>query len=57
MQVIKQQMPLSLPPKKKKKKKFFTYNKTYTNTKHKLFEELVSSVLPLLKKKKKSTWG
>ena len=28
----------------------FTYNKTYTNTKHIMFEELVPSVLPLLKK-------
>ena len=27
----------------------FTYNKTYTNVKHKIFEELVPSVLPLLK--------
>ena len=28
----------------------FTYNKTYTNIGHKIFEELVPSVSPLLKK-------
>ena len=28
----------------------FTYNKTYTNVKHKIVDELVPSVLPLLKK-------
>ena len=29
--------------------------KKYANVKHKIFEELVTSVLPLLKKKKKHT--
>ena len=28
----------------------FTYNKTYTNIKHKIFKELVPSVSPLLEK-------
>ena len=28
----------------------FTWNKTYTNIEHKIFEELFSSVSPLLKK-------
>ena len=34
----------------KKKKK--NHKKTYTNIEHKIFEELVPSVLPLSKKKK-----
>ena len=46
-QVIKPQIPRKLQNQSWHK---FTYKKTYTNVKHKIFEELIPSVLPLLKK-------
>ena len=42
--------PQTLPKPQNQSRHQITSNKTYTNVKHKLFEELVPSVLPLLKK-------